>query len=376
VVLDVKDSRDVLVGPDDYCRALHTVMLPIKKRMQSEGTGGSMTAGTWRSGSALTIMAMAGSLKQAVSVIHVLVPVLGFSILGIVLAAYITRLVYARLQDNGYRPIPTVSRRLGASVLPTGSLNTADDAENEAITPVVTKVSSPRCSLILSLFSFVALCFFVDGAILVIYALKYKIWVNEDWVYAVGGCALFGSVAVVMAWQRAKVGEWGKWYPRLVTWLDLLAEAAQAGVWTAQLRQGKTLPCSRAVDRVEHGSLAEHGGRLPVLPALRITLLAMRIATLLFLALLQTHLLYRTSFVPASTVSPQTSYGTFANGKQSPSPITSQPEKKKAPPPPSFKIFIERIKILSPYLWPSKHLGLQLVAGLFHSPLSLALTFV
>jgi hypothetical protein len=101
-----------------------------------------------------------------------------------------------------------------------------------------------------------------------------------------------------------------------------------------------------------------------VIPALRISLLAVRIATLVLLSLFQTRLFYRTIFAPVSAV-PQTSYGTFANGKSKPSRIDSKPDKKEPPPPPSLGAYIERIKVLGPYLWPSKSIGLQLIAGQF-----------
>jgi hypothetical protein len=182
-------------------------------------------------------------LRLAVSVLHVLVPVIGFAILGTIFVSYVLRVGFERLQEAGYQQLPTVSRRPGASSLPSGSgsptRETTDD--DDAVTPVVTKISTPRRSLILSLFSFVALCFFLDGAILVFRALRYRRWVMEDWIYAVGGWALFGSVAVAMALQRAKFGEWGRWYPRLLTWIELVAEVVQAAMWSTHLQQGRDI---------------------------------------------------------------------------------------------------------------------------------------
>jgi hypothetical protein len=121
------------------------------------------------------------------------------------------------------------------------------------------------------------------------------------------------------------------------------------------------------------------------LPAIHFGILSLRVLFLLFLVLAQTPLLYKSIFVPWSTLhhpssaespserttllssngSPNHGYGSAEPPKKKRSPLRSSKAPSNRPPDPkslSILTLFSRIKTLFPYLWPSKSFSLQVIA--------------
>lgn len=209
----------------------------------------------------------------------------------------------------------------------------------EIIVPVVVKQSRPRTTLALLIFSAICLTYLLDGVVLITRAIVTQRWETEgdelavllDY-YIVGSFVAFSATTLAMAWQIRTSGNWQRALGGTMAFFGACTETALLGVLAAVL-------------------LHEH--KRPLWPTLHFACLALRVI-LLWLALLATIRCFdRTTFEAAPLEEPSTSYGTFSNGKK---------DVKSASPAPTFRDFIQRVRLLSPYLWPSKSKTLQAVA--------------
>jgi hypothetical protein len=278
-------------------------------------------------------------VQVAVIILRILLPLVGVATVGTLSVIYILRLGFVHLEHE-HDKIPSIPKvRLTKT-------SAARGKGDKAIGPDVSTI--PRHSLILSLFSLVSLCFFLEGAILAFQALWYKLWVREDWICAIGGWALFGSVAVAMAWQPAEFGKrsLSRWYPLLVTWLALAFEVYRQRNKTALLQ-----PAHSIGKDSESGSVRSvlHGSRVATLSNLKIYLLTIKIATVLLLALVQ---------FPARWTSQRALANSDSESSPS-SPETDSKSSKKSSP--GLRAYIERMKIVISFVWPQT-LSLRLVA--------------
>lgn len=153
-------------------------------------------------------------------------------------------------------------------------------------------------------------------------------------------------MAIAIAWQTAKGRRTAadRWTPVILSGLTLAGEAAMLGVLATIFRD-------------------KYRGRIPLYPSLHLAALVVRVALLFFLNFSFTPFMQRVTFKsPAATAANGSSYGTFGNGK--PADGAPGPSTSAAPPPASasFRVLLDRVRVLSPYLWPRKSFALQCVA--------------
>lgn len=199
--------------------------------------------------------------------------------------------------------------------------------------------------------------------------------------YVVGGLSSFALCSVQMNAEERfnkKEGAWGKLYPRMITTLGLVLEITIIAI------------LSRIIQLDPSNQPSE-----TVLPVVDLGFISFRILVLLFLLLSQTPLLYKSKFVPHGSSSSDgettsllgsngTNYGAVegnnsgSNGtsheaaEADNSPLvkkklllrSSRPPSNRPPDANSLSLLtlFTRIKVLFPYLWPSKSLGLQILA--------------
>lgn len=166
--------------------------------------------------------------------------------------------------------------------------------------------------------------------------------------YIFGSFIGYSLIALSIAWQIRSWGDWAKGLPLTVAVLTMMTEAALLGVLAATLQR-------------------DHAGSKEALwPALHIACVATRVVLLILAVLTGTRLFQHTTFAPIADAAPSASYGTFGNGEtvgNGDAAPASAPKPAAAPPaPPTLRDFAARIRLLSPYLWPSKSKTLQAVA--------------
>ncbi|ORY83494.1 hypothetical protein BCR35DRAFT_351964 [Leucosporidium creatinivorum] len=251
--------------------------------------------------------------------------------------------------------------------------------DEDEIHPVVVKVKKTRRGLVLSLFWLVGATFVGDGIAQIIYTLitnvftpSQPLWQNII-AYSLGGLSSFALCAIAMTWEeRSKQEEasWGAVYPRVVAVVGCGLDIAIAVVLALLIKQNS----------------ANQPSTTP-LPAIHLAIVSVRLLCLVFLILSQTPLLYKSYFVPWSTLHPgsvpaATENTSLLNGNgQAPSPTygteagpsttkkrsilrASQPPSNRPPDPKSLSILtlFSRVRTLFPYLWPSKSVSLQILA--------------
>ena len=160
--------------------------------------------------------------------------------------------------------------------------------------------------------------------------------------YIFGSFIGYSLLALSIAWQIRSRGDWSKGLPLTVAVLTMGTEAALLGVLGATLQRDQA------------------GTREALWPALHIACVATRVVLLLLAVLTGTRLFQHTTYAPIAESDPAASYGTFANGDAA--RPTAPKAGPAAPPPPTLRDFAARIRLLSPYLWPSKSKTLQAVA--------------
>ncbi|KAI0072708.1 hypothetical protein K474DRAFT_338651 [Panus rudis PR-1116 ss-1] len=260
------------------------------------------------------------------------------------------------------------------------------------ITSVVVATRTPRRALILSLLSLSALTYLLDGLTFVIYAVLNKTWPRLTGVEigAVEGVAAFAGLAALGAWKDIQgVDVWSLKRVRVSITVSLLVDIAL--VVLLGLRAQSPL----SIRWLLHF----------VFPTFRVLLLAHLLGALVtprvsYLPIQNgdeeaptssSPLLNAESGAPSTGLSPLEGeagkYGTFRTSRsqfppsgpttRSPTPAPSasrvpQPKRKPIPedpkdeinPDPSWGELYDRLKRITPYLWPSKNRGLQFLAFL------------
>lgn len=129
--------------------------------------------------------------------------------------------------------------------------------------------------------------------------------------------------------------------------------------------------CQVAILGLFAAVVRQQGRSVTLWSALHFAVMGFRVALLPVLALCYSRTLHRKDFVPAAQTERlaghAASYGTFGNdngqvNQQQNGKKDSDKSDAKSEAQPGFKQFFQRIMILSPYLWPTKSVALQLVA--------------
>lgn len=184
--------------------------------------------------------------------------------------------------------------------------------------------------------------------------------------YVVGGLSSFALCSVQMnAEERSnkKEGAWGKLYPRMITSLGIALDISILAIIVRIIQLDTSNQPSQTV-----------------LPIIDLGFISIRILLLFFLLLSQTPLLYKSNYVPHGSSSSDgestsllgsndTSYGAVERDnstsiKKKSVLRSSRPPTNRPPDANSLSLLtlFTRIKVLFPYLWPSKSLGLQILA--------------
>ncbi|GAA5856039.1 hypothetical protein JCM8547_002951 [Rhodosporidiobolus lusitaniae] len=249
-----------------------------------------------------------------------------------------------------------------------------EDEEDDDVTPVVIKQTEMRTRAVLVLEGLTASTYFAEGVGQVVATLITSNWTPASplWQniipYSAGGLAAFCLCGLGMAYESQKSGKHGLMYPRTVAVVALAIEIAVLAVLARIV----------ALDPAIHPKTA-------ILPIIHLFVLSFRLLLLILLTLLQLPFFYRASYIPnpeyagsEGTVGERTSLlsGVLQNGYSSipsapsatePSPLRASRPPPKRPEDPndrslSIVTLFTRIKLLFPYLWPSKSVVLQLVA--------------
>ncbi|KDE04641.1 hypothetical protein MVLG_04940 [Microbotryum lychnidis-dioicae p1A1 Lamole] len=265
--------------------------------------------------------------------------------------------------DTDYGPIDAPNRTNASAV---------DGEDEDGIVPVVLVVKTPRRTWIVAFFNLIAATYFADGMTQVIASLITSTFEPSEPLfrhmipYTVGGLLSYALCVVAMKLQeraRKKQADWGRVYPRALVLVGLTFDAAVAYYFVRVVQQDASM-------------------RPPAtpLPSIHLGILALRLLLLVMLSLLQSSLLYKRSYVPKDglTTGERASLlgnGGFANGdsddygtipgKPAYGPLrSSRPPSNRPPDPKSLSILtlFSRVRILFPYLWPSKSLSLQIVS--------------
>ncbi|GAA95412.1 uncharacterized protein L969DRAFT_85092 [Mixia osmundae IAM 14324] len=290
------------------------------------------------------------------------VPVALLAVLATTLAGRAFFRLLRLLQNQGYSAhLPPVAEPARPDVREDGYVPILDPVQSDEaeITPVVRPARVQRRDLILIVFVLISLTYFIDALVNILYTVirqerrsdVFRIWRGKE-LYAIGAFAAFAGTSVTLVWEEQQSGikaGWSTVLPATVATLATILEPILLGLEAAAIRHSY----SRS--------------RLTAYEIIHISVQAVRILHLLLLtALLLTSLGTRKLFVPnpaLASAAPAASYGTFAadvttaNGG-SKTPTTSKTE---ATPLPVTASFWSRIKRLSPFLWPSKSVSLQIV---------------
>lgn len=269
------------------------------------------------------------------------------------------------------------------------------------ITSVVVANVVPRRASILSLLSLVSLCYFLDGAAFVVFAVLDKLWPRETGIEinAVVGVAAFAGLAALGAWKDVSgVSVWTLRRVKIAVLFALLLDIALVVLLGLRIRTIRNVP----------PHIPETSPQVPIQELLHFALPAFRLLLLipLLVSLSAPRVVYAsveaedsnqapatdsTFLLPAdagarpssgiSTAnSPEVSkYGTFRDTRsnlQASAPTTraatpslsTGPDKATSKPEislePGWSEIWRRIKRLTPHLWPQKSRYLQLLACL------------
>ncbi|KAF9652999.1 hypothetical protein BDM02DRAFT_3088177 [Thelephora ganbajun] len=273
------------------------------------------------------------------------------------------------------------------SVIPTK----ASPSPPSPVTSVVVKSQVPRRGLILSFLTLSSFSYFSDGLTFVVYAVINKYWppLTAVEISAVLGIIAYGGLAALGAYKDINgVNVWSFAFVKYAILLALLFDTALVVLLAAAFKSGLSEPFS----------LFRH---LTIPTVLHIAFPAFRILLLipLFFALHYP----RAEFAPVENaeeretqptassflIAPQpirasaglslsAKYGTFSDRSLAPSstpstraptpvPQHAGPSKKKQKDEvtynPSWSEFQQRLKNITPYLWPSRSRSLQAIAG-------------
>ncbi|KAL5524042.1 hypothetical protein ACEPAG_8215 [Sanghuangporus baumii] len=296
------------------------------------------------------------------------------------------------------------------------------------IVSVVVSVTTPRRSLIISLFSLIALTYFLDGFALVLHSVLSKTWQGTpshgswiaQWsgleVEAIGGLLASGLLVILGVWKESQgVAVWTLKRPKAWTALAIVGTIAEIVLLalTVDFRSRPPIGIPEAPTKINFPNLIH-----VLFPAFRLLVLIPLYAALVY---------PRVNYVPASEVrqtngstvaaaeestsllspaaeegalvnqglrlsaDPQSTYGTFRSTR-SLAPTTSTPTRSHTPVPsvnqdviqtvkassskvkgtsdaarleePTWGEVWRRIKKLTPYLWPRNSVWLQFLAFL------------
>lgn len=199
-----------------------------------------------------------------------------------------------------------------------------------------------------------------------------------------------------MIWEeRANKEEasWGVIYPRVVAVVGCGLDIAIAVILALLIKQSRRSwaeigICLFPVDLSSAYTDPANQPSATPLPAIHLAIVSFRLLCLVFLNLSQTPILYKSHFVPWSTLHPgaapaATENTSLLNGNGNASSATtygteaslsttktrsilraSQPPSNRPPDPKSLSILtlFSRVRTLFPYLWPSKSVSLQILA--------------
>ncbi|KAI5476885.1 vacuolar ABC heavy metal transporter Hmt1 [Pseudohyphozyma bogoriensis] len=278
------------------------------------------------------------------------------------------------IQSQGYKPLEDPPERQGAASNAAGA--EAGDGE-DGIHPVVVKVAAVRRGLVLGLFAFVAGSYFADGVAQVVATLIQNHYTPSDPLYTniieytVGGLTSYALCAIAMTYEERvskKEAGWSTLYPKIFTFLG----------WAIEI------PIIAITARIIQLDPSAQPAQSP-LPTIHLSILAFRLLLITFLFLSQLSILFKSDFVPYTTLHPKPSeestsllggpslanYGA-TNGTANGDAALKKPNMLRSSQPPSNRppdakdltlmTLFTRVKLLFPYLWPSKSFGLQVLA--------------
>ncbi|GJN92701.1 hypothetical protein Rhopal_005736-T1 [Rhodotorula paludigena] len=250
-----------------------------------------------------------------------------------------------------------------------------DEEDEDDVTPVVTKSKTVRRGLVLGTTGLVAFSYFGDGVAQVVatlITLRYTpddpLYENLEW-YSPGGLAAFALLGLGLFYEARRsdksgaVGEspWPTTHPRVISFVALCLEAATLGVY------GRILATDSSIDP-----------KADALPFIHLALLSSRVLLIVALLAFQFRPFYRATFFPASGVPPSertsllgsstsasNGYSAIPTAASTPSVLRGTRIPSNRPPDPkslSVLTLFHRVKLLFPYLWPSRSIVLQVIA--------------
>ncbi|CEQ40192.1 SPOSA6832_01774, partial [Sporobolomyces salmonicolor] len=314
------------------------------------------------------------SLYDALASLRLALP---FTLLGLLALRWLIvgfSSLMSHIQSQGWKADDTLFGPPDEPEVPASGANKTSESreggaqadEEDGVTPVVVRTKKMRCGLVLGFEACTAATYFADGAAQVVATLITSHYTPSDPLYAnvvfysAGGLAAFSLLGLGMAYEaRRDHGLWPTTYPRALGVVALAGELAVIGVYS------KILAVDPEVDPVS-----------AVLPVMHLGILAFRILALTALLLAQTPLLYRSAYCPcSSSLSERTSllspgaqrngYSAIPTSPSIPSPLrATKPPSNRPPDSKSLSILtlFSRVRMLFPYLWPSKSLSLQILA--------------
>ncbi|KAK4051061.1 ATP-binding cassette-type vacuolar membrane transporter Hmt1 [Microbotryomycetes sp. JL201] len=304
-------------------------------------------------------------LYDSLSALRICLPAVLVVILGLRFASMAFTAVVSRVQAGGWDPSQD------EFAPPPPVTNKSQETDSDGITPVVVKVrTGVRRTVVVGLFWIVGATYLADGLCQVVFSLVNNIWTplsplfENIEVQVLGGLASFGACVVAMTLQEkrnGKEGSWGRLYPRILAVVAFLFELA---ILILLIRIVRKVPSSRLP--------------APPLAQVHLGVVATRVVALTMLSLFQLPALYKSAYVPASSMNAPSErssllgtargneYGTTSDQKdKKPSPLrASRPPSNRPPDPKSLSLLtlFTRVKTLFPYLWPSRSFSLQVLA--------------
>ncbi|BGP26050.1 vacuolar ABC heavy metal transporter Hmt1 [Rhodotorula toruloides] len=246
------------------------------------------------------------------------------------------------------------------------------DAQGDEVTPVVVKGRTVRKSVVLTLEGLVAATYFADGVAQVIATLVTSHFTPSDRLYgnivpySAGGLAAYALLGIGMAYEAklsrnelditSEAGTWPTLYPRVISFAAVTGEAAVLATFA------RIVVRDPAID-------ARHA----VLPIIHLSIVSFRILLLLAVLAFQFAFLYRSTYLPSHGV-PPSERTSLLNGSTPPNGYSAIPSSgapsvlrgtrlpsNRPPDPKSLSILtlFGRVKLLFPYLWPSRSYVLQ-----------------
>ncbi|KAK4051664.1 ATP-binding cassette-type vacuolar membrane transporter Hmt1 [Microbotryomycetes sp. JL221] len=309
------------------------------------------------------------ALYDALAILRLCLPIILIVVLSLRFLSMAFTAVVTRVQAQGwdpsqdeYAPVPSVASATSKSSVQ----DTSNTAVPDDITPVVVKIKTGvRSTVVVALYWLAGVTYVIDGLFQVIFSLVHNVWTpslplweNVE-TYVLGGLASFSACVIAMSLEERsarKKGAWGRVYPRLVAAIAFVFET------------GITVLLARVLLK----------------STIELAVVIVRAVALLMLLLFQLPILYKSDYVPASSLerstserSPLLAAAAASNGratrygsnedesKPAPSPLrASRPPNNRPPDPKSLSLLtlFTRVKTLFPYLWPSRSFSLQVLA--------------